>query len=161
MKYFIVFIIGIILGIGMLLVSKRVKRQNKEVLSSENIQPLGSSKFEKLDIDNTPIPDKSNLNELEVKFTQAMHGVYYSALQECHYKATYFLKMVNDLGGLQTARILLHKRELSYGFEKLWECGCLHITMEALILKEPWEKLFTEEEKEIARKRLRDCGYKF
>lgn len=101
------------------------------------------------------------MNALEQEFQRAMLGIYNSALQNCNYKATYFLQMVNELGGLQAAKKLLHKPELQYGFVKLWECGCLDITMEALILKEPWQKLFTEEEKEIARRRLRECEYKF
>ena len=30
---------------------------------------------------------------------------------------------------------------------------------EAHILKPPWDTMFTDEEKEIARRRLIDCGY--
>jgi hypothetical protein len=33
------------------------------------------------------------------------------------------------------------------------------LTMEALILREPWKNLFTEDERRIAKKRLSDCGY--
>ena len=96
---------------------------------------------------------------LKKQFDGVMHSVYENALRKCGYRATYFKNMLEDHGGLQTAKTLLHKPGLQYGFEFLWECGCLDITMEALILKPPWNNLFTEEEKEIARKRLRDCGY--
>ena len=96
---------------------------------------------------------------LEKQFDRAMHSIYENALGKCGYKATYFLQMVQDFGGLQAAKTLLHKPGLQYGFEALWGCGCLDLTMEALILKSPWNQLFTEEEKGIARKRLRDCGY--
>jgi hypothetical protein len=67
--------------------------------------------------------------------------------------------MVREYGGLQAAKILLHTPGLQYGFEVLWERGRLDLTMEALILKPPWSQLFTEEEKEIARERLKGCGY--
>lgn len=96
---------------------------------------------------------------LEKQFDRAMHSIYENALRKCGYRARYFLQMVQDHGGLQAAKTLLHKPGLQYGFEALWGCGCLDLTMEALILRPPWNKLFTEEEKEIARKRLRDCGY--
>ena len=96
---------------------------------------------------------------LEKHFDAAMRSVYENALKRCGYTATYFKNMLEDQGGLQTAKTLLHKPGLQYGFEVLWECCCLDITMEALILNPPWNSLFTEEEKEIARKRLRDCGY--
>lgn len=67
--------------------------------------------------------------------------------------------MVTEHRGLQAAKRLLHTPRLQYGFEALWECGCLDITMENLILKSPWSQLFTNEEKDIARRRLLDCGY--
>jgi len=102
----------------------------------------------------------NHLKQLENDFHKAMLDIYKNALQKCNYKAMHFFKMVNEMGGVSAAKKLLHTPGFQYGFEKLWECGCLHLTMEALILKEPWQKLFTEEEKEIARKRLRDCGYK-
>ena len=41
------------------------------------------------------------------------------------------------------------------------ECGCPDITMESLILREPWRLLFTPKEKEVAIARLKIFGYKF
>ena len=46
-----------------------------------------------------------------------------------------------------------------YGFEKLYECGCLNRTVECLVLRPKYQKLFTEAELERARKRLKDYGY--
>jgi hypothetical protein len=88
-----------------------------------------------------------------------MFSIYRRALYECGYNATRFLQMLREHGGLQTAKILLHSPGFQYGFEKLWELGRLDLAVEALILKSPWNKFFTDKEKEIARKRLEDCGY--
>jgi len=90
---------------------------------------------------------------LENQFHEAMRSIYYRALDECGYKATHFLRLVNERGGLEAAKFLLHK-ELSEGFIKLWELGRLDLTMEAMILEPKWKELFTEEEREIAKKRL-------
>jgi len=98
--------------------------------------------------------------DLERQFDSAMILIYERALVECRYKATRFLQMVQEDGGFQTAKTLLHTPGLQYGFEALWECGRLDLTMEALILKPAWNKFFTDEETQIARKRLTDCGYK-
>jgi hypothetical protein len=54
---------------------------------------------------------------------------------------------------------LLHSITVSEGYTALWERGRLDLTVEALILEPQWHELFTEEEREIARKRLRDYGY--
>jgi len=94
------------------------------------------------------------MGDLERLFDKAMFSIYERALSECGYKATLFRQMILQHGGLQTAKMLLHKPGLQYGFEALWEHGRLDLTMEALILKPPWNKLFSDEEKEIARKRL-------
>jgi hypothetical protein len=95
---------------------------------------------------------------LRQEFHQAMIRVYEKALQQCHYNAHIFRGMVEEHGGLETARRLLHSPATQYGFEKLWECGCLNITMEYQVIQERWATLFTPEEIQIARKRLTDYG---
>jgi hypothetical protein len=87
------------------------------------------------------------MKDIERLFDKAMFSVYERALHECGYNATRFLQMLNEHGGLQTARILLHSPGLQYGFEALWERGRLDLTVEALVLKSPWNELFTEEER--------------
>lgn len=105
------------------------------------------------------MPDGHNLHHLENQFHRAMINIYEIALSRCRYRATRFLQMVTEHGGLRAAKRLLHTPGLQYGFEELWKCGCLDITMENLILKSHWNQLFTDEEKDIARQRLLDCGY--
>jgi len=105
------------------------------------------------------MPNAHNLYDLENRFHLSMINIYEIALARCNYRATRFLQMITEYGGLQTAKRLLHTPGLQYGFEALWECGCLNITMENLILKSHWNELFTDEEKDIARRRLLYCGY--
>lgn len=96
---------------------------------------------------------------MERQFDEAMFSIYRKAFYEWGYNATRFLQMLREHGGLDTAKILLYTPGFQYGFEKLWELGRLDLAVEALILKSPWNKFFTNEKKEIARKRLEDCGY--
>ena len=99
--------------------------------------------------------------DLRGHFDQAMFEVYRRALDECGYKATRFLQMLNDHGGLETARILLHARNVSDGYTALWERGRLDLTVEAVILNARWQELFNDEDREIARTRLEQYGYEF
>jgi hypothetical protein len=92
-------------------------------------------------------------------FQEAMLAIYEKAKSECKYNAARFLQMVVERGGLQTARYLLHAPGLSDGFTALWKCKRLDLTVEAHVLKPEWRGLFTEDEIEIATKRLSELGY--
>lgn len=105
------------------------------------------------------MPDSHNLKNLENQFHLDMENIYRTALVRCKYNATRFLQMINEHAGLETASILLHTPSFQYGFTALWECGCLNITMENLVLQPQYDALFTEEEKNIARTRLQECGF--
>ncbi len=99
------------------------------------------------------------MQELEDQFHRAMREVYTNALRECRYNATRFIQMVENNGGVEAANILLNTPVFQYGFTELWQCGCLKLTMEALVLQPQYAPLFTEEEREIARTRLQECGF--
>jgi hypothetical protein len=98
---------------------------------------------------------------VEAQFDKAMMDVYLRALKECDYKATRFLHMLHEHRGLETARILLHASKVSEGYVALWMRKRLDLTVEAVILGAEWHSLFSERDREIARKRLADYGYKF
>lgn len=98
---------------------------------------------------------------LEAAFEKEMYRVYREAYTKCKYKAHIFHGMLQDYGGLVTAKRLLSQHGLQHGFEQLCQCGCPDITMESLILREPWRKLFSDKEKEVAVARLKTFGYKF
>jgi hypothetical protein len=92
-------------------------------------------------------------------FDRAMRGVYDRARSEAGYNATYLLGMLARHGGLETARRLLHAPAVSEGFTALWERKRLDLTVEALILREDFVDLFTEDEIELARIRLAQFGF--
>ena len=94
------------------------------------------------------------------EFDEAMLGIYKRALSEAHYKATRFLAMLQEHGGLETARLLIHSPNVSEGYTALWERKRLDLTVEAVIHDNPrWHALFTRDELEICLKRLTDYGY--
>lgn len=53
----------------------------------------------------------------------------------------------------------INKDDVSEGFTALWERGRLDLTVEAVVLTDPWRTLFSDSELETARKRLQDLGY--
>jgi hypothetical protein len=98
--------------------------------------------------------------QLLARFDDAMMSVYRRALRECGYNASRFLQMLYDHRGLETARLLLHAPGVSEGYVALWERKRLDLTVEALILAPEWHSLFSEAEREIARTRLIEYGYR-
>ena len=97
--------------------------------------------------------------ETESQFNEAMLNIYRRARVEASYNATRFLSMVVERGGLETARYLLHASTVSDGYTALWERECLHLTVEAMILRPEWQGLFSDAERRIAVNRLREYGY--
>ena len=97
---------------------------------------------------------------LEAAFDEELMHVYERARTEAHYNATRFFHMLSEHRGLETARILLHAKNVSEGYTALWQRKRLDLTVEAVIhdnLK--WHPLFTEEELAICSKRLEDYEY--
>ena len=93
-------------------------------------------------------------------FDEAMLNIYRTAKEECDYNATYFLRMIQDYGGLDAARRLIHDNKLHEGFTNLYLLGRLDLTMEAMIWdNKHWHDLFTQEEMNVVRNRLADLGY--
>ena len=81
------------------------------------------------------------------------------AKAECNYNATRFLQTVTNQGGLGAAKTLLSHPDISSGLEELWKHGRLDISMEAVVLRQPWRQLFSREELSIAAKKLKDLNY--
>lgn len=97
----------------------------------------------------------------EVQFYHEMINIYKRALHEAGYKATRFLNMVNEQGGLGAAKTLLHAEKESDGYTALYMRDRLDLTVEALVIKPEWKELFTDDEIGMAIKRLRQFGFKF
>jgi len=97
---------------------------------------------------------------IEEKFHQEMINIYKKAKAEAHYTATRFFHMVDSEGGLATAKKLIMRDDDSAGFASLWERNRLDLTVEALVIREEFRSLFSEEEIEKCKKKLRNHGFK-
>jgi len=97
---------------------------------------------------------------LEERFDAAMMDIYRRAKAEARYNPTRYFQMLTEHRGLETARLLLHSTTVSEGYTALWERGRLDLTVEALIHDHPeFQPLFSEDEIEIARRRLTEYKY--
>ena len=99
------------------------------------------------------------MTELESRFHEAMLNIYVVARDECSYRPIRFLQKVRRDKGVAAARYWLAKSTPQRGLTTLHECGRIGISMEALVLKAEFAPLFTEEERNVARRRLHDLGY--
>jgi hypothetical protein len=95
-----------------------------------------------------------NLRDLEGQFDEAVDDLYQQWLGIGH-RATRFRQMLNRYGALISVKKLLYKTGIPFGFNKLSSLGSLDLTIETLILKNPWDKLFSDDERAIARQRLK------
>lgn len=94
---------------------------------------------------------------MEARFHRAMARIYEDA-RKIGYTPTYFLRMLSEHGGVETARRLINSDTPSEGFTRLWMMKRLDLTVESLALQPEWELLFSDEEREKARKRLKEYG---
>ncbi len=94
--------------------------------------------------------------DLADAFDREMMQIYVRAKQ-IDYTATRFHQMLTQHGGVETARRLLPR--MSDGFAELWQRKRLDLTVEALVLQPQWKSLFSQNELETARERLKECGW--
>lgn len=94
------------------------------------------------------------MTDLERKFHNAMINVYKKSDKECGYRATRFLQMLGEKGGVKTAKKLISKDGGTEGFLKLWQFGRLDLSIEALVQQDEFRELFTDEELEMCKERL-------
>ncbi|UZW12852.1 hypothetical protein OSC52_13440 [Clostridium pasteurianum] len=97
--------------------------------------------------------------DIERKFHTAMVDVYRKADKECGYRATRFLQMLGEKGGVKTAKELISKDGGTEDFLKLWQFGRLDLSIEALVQKDEFKNLFTDEELRMCKERLQKYGY--
>jgi hypothetical protein len=78
------------------------------------------------------------------------------------YTPSIFLKMIADHGTVEAVKRLLIKRSTPpSGFLKLVELGRSDLSIENIITSEQeWQDLFSEEERNEARRRLKGAGIK-
>ena len=94
------------------------------------------------------------------QFEGAMFTIYRRAKAEAKYNATIFFKMLNERGGLATAKFLINSPNESKGYTELYLRKRLDLTVEAMVVEDQrWHSLFTEDELDKANKRLAKHGY--
>jgi hypothetical protein len=91
-------------------------------------------------------------------FERAMRDAYARAKREAGYNAMTLLRMLTEQGGLATAQTLLRNTATSEGFTALWQKRRLDLSVEALVLRDEFAPLFTDEELDTARHRLTEFG---
>jgi hypothetical protein len=105
---------------------------------------------------DVPQPD---LVQLAREFTDEMHEGYRYLARTIGYRAKAFLEMLTMHGGVGAAQLLLHGRDASDGFTRLWEANMLEHSVEAAVLKAKYTPLFNDEERDVARRRLELHGF--
>jgi len=98
-------------------------------------------------------------DDLAESFHQEMLATYDAALKlKPPYRAKSFLSMLEEHGGKGTADRLLATHKPSQGFTELFLRGKdnLRLSVEYIVLRDPWRSLFTPEQRAVARKRLND-----
>jgi hypothetical protein len=104
-----------------------------------------------------------NIKNLEGRFHDKTIEVYDLAKKLCGYNATRFLQKIRRVGGLAAAKAWLDPHSESSptkGFLKLFDADLLEISLEALVLRNPWNQLFGASELAVAAARLRAYGYR-
>ena len=85
----------------------------------------------------------------------AVQEVYLWILKECHYDARVFLRMLAESGAANAAKSLLASDSVQPGLRGLNRRGRLDLSIEHLVIQPHWKGLFSTEERNTARERLK------
>lgn len=93
---------------------------------------------------------------LDQELENAMLASYQRAFDEVGYRASRFLQAVQRSGGLATAKRMLRPRTKPQraGLDRLLENGKKRLTLEWVVLRPRFKRLFTADERAEARRRL-------
>lgn len=95
-----------------------------------------------------------SLTELENKFHEALVKTNDISAKICRHDPKRIKVMMEKIGAVQTAKQLMGSDPSTSGYLKMAECDCLHITVEATMLRPEFAPLFTVAELGEARRRL-------
>lgn len=94
-------------------------------------------------------------SNLEKRFHDAMIASYRTTGEATGYWANRWLQKVRRDGGLPAAKEWLKPtRDATVGLERLAKEGRIDLSLEAMVLEEPWRQLFTADELNVAEGRL-------
>jgi hypothetical protein len=93
--------------------------------------------------------------DLEAQLHEEMISIYRSVGLATGYWANRYLPKVRKVGGLQAAKDWLKPESTpTSGLQKLIDINRLDLSVEALVLRQPWCTLFTGDELQVAQTRL-------
>jgi hypothetical protein len=92
--------------------------------------------------------------DLEARFHGRMLSLLEAALRDVRYDAVHVRALVEARGGIEAARAVLAQPGLAGGLAELAAAGRPDLSIEALLLEEPFDMLFAAEEQATARERL-------
>jgi hypothetical protein len=103
--------------------------------------------------------------ELELKLRTAFLTAYKTAQKEYNFKSPIFIRMLNEHGAFETAKRLTNTLKWQKGYEKLAFLGRTDLTVEHIILGEPYSSYFTERQLLNAKEKIRTAkeivGHKY
>lgn len=99
------------------------------------------------------------MNDLEREFNKDMIDIYKTAKKDIGYNATRFLQLVSNKGGLVAAKQLISTEHGTSGFTTLFENQRLDLSVEAHVIIPKYQSLFTVDEIQMCKDRLREYGY--
>lgn len=97
--------------------------------------------------------------QLEKEFLDFVMNDVRILKEKYDYNPSFFLKMISQYGAVDTAKRLIHSSKPSEGYTKLWEIKALKYSVENQIQDKRWKDIFTDDEREKAKKRLSDYGF--
>lgn len=95
-------------------------------------------------------------NELSDQFDDVMLKLY-ERMKLAGFRTPRFLRMVRELGGVEAAKRMVHKRNGTVRFRGLVEERQFKLTVEWLVTRPKWKPLFTADDLRIARARLKEA----
>ncbi len=100
-------------------------------------------------------------NKLESEFEQDLQAALLEGKEKYKFKATRFVQMMAEYGGVGAARHLLESGPIAIqtGLTELWQRGRLDLSVEARVLLPKYRSLFSDDLREIASRRL--TAYEF
>lgn len=105
------------------------------------------------DQESTPDPDVA-----DGAFDRAVRELIERCRDELRYNPRYFQVMIAKRGALGATKRLLEAPSVSDGFVTLWERGRLDLVVENLVVDDRFAHLFSDEERDVAARRLDDFG---
>lgn len=79
--------------------------------------------------------------------------------KEMNYTPTIYIRMISQYGAINAVKQLILKDDNTIGFTKLWQFHRLDLTCEAKVINPKYASLFTIEEVNKCREKLKKLGY--